>query len=271
MNLPILSIRSMARLFLSKRNFKGESDIVRYNLKAKVKKLEITTADSEEKLEDPNVQKEIWLFNLEGNLVEQHFNTEVVLYKIFEYNSNNHLDTIGAFKEEEEILYRENYIYNKNGRLLSSYVNYYANSNSNSHSTSYYFDISGYLTKTKKVFENNVEITESREYDMKGRIINYKLYNYENLDKVIEYKYKKVLDTLVIEIIVRFNDGTIATKDTEVYSKEGFIVKKIANTLYGKVDTTYVYKFDKNGNWTSRTTYLSGFLSKFEKAELEYY
>ncbi|MFD0990655.1 hypothetical protein ACFQ1R_11145 [Mariniflexile jejuense] len=125
-------------------------------------------------------------------------------------------------------------------------------------STFFTYNNSG-LLETEYGIENGISYKTIYDYDINGRIKQY-TYIYGNDPIQIHYYNYKELKNNTLEITITFNNS----EQKEIYHYKNGIM--VAST-YNGTTSTYSYKFDKQGNWTTQTTD-SG---SFTKRTVKYY
>lgn len=187
------------------------------------------------------------------------------------------------------------YAYDKDGLLTKSWTD-----QNEQNRAEYECDGTGNITKLigysmDKVYET---CKTGYEYDNRGNITKHEIYYRERKDDlgtkdgmlnyVEEYKYDN--DSRVLErnnITYRYNSGK---KENEISQKQSYTYKydeqdnvvEMSCLTYGYRDgkeqepgapaiTTYVYTYDKHGNWTSRETKYKGRKQEVVSRKYSYY
>jgi hypothetical protein len=142
------------------------NDCEKMNLKGNVKQYEKTLLKEGIDESEQN-EKEIKIFNKYGNLIEEHYNNNVILYKLYEYDSENKIVNSISFKDEDEILESEYYFYDEKNILKSKW---FSSERQSSYKNYYDYDFNGNLLSFEQLHTNLDHYTFTFDYYSDGKI-----------------------------------------------------------------------------------------------------
>ena len=262
--------KSLIYIFFKKIRFNSKktilNDLQNLNLKNKINyHKKIILKDGLDKSEQNVI--EIKIFNSLGNLVEEHYNDDRILYKLYEYNIKNELTKTTSFKEENEILDEEYYYYNSRNILKSKKVY----SDKESYHEFYDYDFNSNLISIDRLYDDSYDLILTYNYYFNGNLREKYMYNGLNLDKQTKFKYSRIGNLNIKETTHLFSSGEVFSKTTEIFNKNGDLETRKMDSFLGEVEKKYIYKYDKNNNWIERLEYTEGNLTEIIKVEIEYF
>ncbi|MDD3458643.1 MAG: hypothetical protein PHO74_04145 [Weeksellaceae bacterium] len=221
-------------------------------------------------------------FNNEGNLLfkDAWENGETVFY---EYNDEKRLIKSMDKDNEGQITATAFYNYNSDGQL-SEIIEYDASDELYGKS---YFKYSG-SNFTETVFDKNDDllVTISLEYNA-GKKTELNLNNSKESEFQILYneneqiKLINVKEEYLAKLFPEYNEknkmstlnmliGEERINLSFAYDSNENLIQSILNINDNIMEATYEYEYDKQGNWTMRTSYLNGNPVYISEREIEY-
>lgn len=250
---------------------KIKNDLKKMNLKGNVERFEKSITNNYNNFEKNNVIKEIFIFNEDGNILEEHHNNNKILFKLNEYDLSGNITYSQNFKEENEILFEEFYFLNSQNRISKKERIEFGEKKI----TEWFeYDFRGYLISIDQLDHDRDDyFTQTYDYDFNGVLKKHYSYNDKTLDRVIKNNYTKAGDNTIKESTLYLSDDKIFSKTIETFNNNGDIIFKKLDSCFSSIilDTTYIYTYDKNSNWTSRKEFLSGNLKETINIDFQYY
>lgn len=258
--------KSALYIFFKKIRYNAKSEILndkeKFYLKGKVKQIEKIYLDKGEDKFELNT-REIKIFNQYGNLLEEHYNNTPVLFKLYSYDSENKLSITKSYKEEDVILEEEYFNY-ENDFLKSKRV--YSKEN---YEEFYDYDFNGNLISVDKFYDNLDDVTITYNYYKNGKIKESFMFMNSRFIKKTKINYSNLNGLKIVETIISSED--LFTKKLETFNSNGDIASIKSLSSFGEFEKTFIYKYDKNFNWTERLEYISGKLIEKINANIVYF
>ncbi len=242
------------------------NDCKKMNLKGNVKQYETTLLKKGIDELEQN-EKEIKIFNKYGNLIEEHYNNNAILYKLYEYDSENKLVNSKSFKDEDEILESEYYFYDEKNILKSKW---YSSESESSYKNYYDYDFNGNLLTFDQLYSNLDHYTFTFDYYSDGKIKEENVIYRTELIRKRKTKYIKIHSSSITETIETFPPNGFSKK-IEIFNQNGDLESLKRYSSLGEFENTYIYTYDKNNNWTEKLEYFRGKLQTITKVKIDYF
>ena len=208
-----------------------------------------------------------------------------------DFNPNGYLTQMRFFFKNGELYSRMEYYYNPQGQLFETRYN--------SDKTLYVYNPEGYLIKDATYSPGGFLKTHyNYQVDINGKVLKEETYHANQLESTIAYTYNKQGDpvemryydaqgNLLQRVESKFNKQHLAERNrtydkdnkllnitTKKYNSQGDCIKLQAeNKLPQKQKNvaTYEYKYDNQGNWIAKTTFINGEPRQIIERTLSYY
>lgn len=195
-----------------------------------------------------------------------------------EFNAKGYLSQTRFFYKNGDLYSRMEYYYNPQGQLFETRYN--------SDKTLYAYNPAGYLIKDATYSSGGFLKTHyAYQVDANGKVLKEETYRANQLESAVTYTYNKQGDPVEIryydhegnllqKVESKFNkqhlavntrtydkDNKLLNTTTKKYNAKGDCVKLQAETKLPKKQknvATYEYKYDAQGNWISKTTFING-------------
>lgn len=208
-----------------------------------------------------------------------------------DFNPNGYLTQMRFFFKNGELYSRMEYYYNPQGQLFETRYN--------SDKTLYVYNPEGYLIKDATYSPGGFLKTHyNYQVDTNGKVLKEETYHANQLESTIAYIYDKQGDpvemryydaqgNLLQRVESKFNKQHLAERN-RTYDKDNKLVN-ITNKKYNsqgdciklqaenklpqkqKNVATYEYKYDNQGNWIAKTTFINGEPRQIIERTLSYY
>ena len=208
-----------------------------------------------------------------------------------DFNPNGYLTQMRFFFKNGELYSRMEYYYNPQGQLFETRYN--------SDKTLYVYNPEGYLIKDATYSPGGFLKTHyNYQVDTNGKVLKEETYHANQLESTIAYTYNKQGDpvemryydaqgNLLQRVESKFNKQHLAERN-RTYDKDNKLVN-ITNKKYNsqgdciklqaenklpqkqKNVATYEYKYDNQGNWIAKTTFINGEPRQIIERTLSYY
>ena len=208
-----------------------------------------------------------------------------------DFNPNGYLTQMRFFFKNGELYSRMEYYYNPQGQLFETRYN--------SDKTLYVYNPEGYLIKDATYSPGGFLKTHyNYQVDTNGKVLKEETYHANQLESTIAYIYDKQGDpvemryydaqgNLLQRVESKFNKQHLAERN-RTYDKDNKLVN-ITNKKYNsqgdciklqaenklpqkqKNIATYEYKYDNQGNWIAKTTFINGEPRQIIERTLSYY
>ena len=208
-----------------------------------------------------------------------------------DFNPNGYLTQMRFFFKNGELYSRMEYYYNPQGQLFETRYN--------SDKTLYVYNPEGYLIKDATYSPGGFLKTHyNYQVDTNGKVLKEETYHANQLESTIAYTYDKQGDpvemryydaqgNLLQRVESKFNKQHLAERN-RTYDKDNKLVN-ITNKKYNsqgdciklqaenklpqkqKNVATYEYKYDNQGNWIAKTTFINGEPRQIIERTLSYY
>jgi hypothetical protein len=242
------------------------TDWTKMNLKGNVKQYEKTFLKKGIDQLEQN-EKEIKIFNQLGNLIEEHYNNNAILYKLYEYNSENKIANSKSFKDEDEILESEYYFYDEKNILRSKW---FTSERETGYKNYYDYDFNGNLLTFDQLYTNLDHYTFTFVYYSNGKTKEENVFNRTELIRKRKTKYIKIHSSSITETIELFPPNGFSKK-IEIFNHYGDLECLKRYSSLGEFENTFIYNYDKNNNWTEKLEYFRGKLQTITKVKIEYF
>ncbi|TRX06185.1 hypothetical protein [Flavobacterium gawalongense] len=250
---------------------KIKNDLQKMKLKGNIERFEKSVTSNYNNLEKNNILKEIFIFNKDGNILEEHYNNNEILFKLNEYDLSGNITYSQNFKEENEILYEEFYFLNKQNRVSKKER---IKLGEKKITEWFEYDYRGYLISIDKLdYDVDDYFTQTFDYDFNGILKKHYFFDGKTLGRFIKNNYTKSGGNTIKESTLYLSDDKIFSKTIEILNNYGDVILKKLDACFSPniLETTYVYTYDDNSNWTSRKKFLSGNLSETINMYFQYY
>ena len=195
-----------------------------------------------------------------------------------DFNAKGYLSQTRFFYKNGDLYSRMEYYYNPQGQLFETRYN--------SDKTLYAYSPEGYLIKDATYSPGGFLKTHyAYQVDANGKVLKEETYRANQLESAVTYTYNKQGDPVEIryydhegnllqKVESKFNkqhlavntrtydkDNKLLNTTTKKYNAKGDCVKLQAETKLPKKQknvATYEYKYDAQGNWISKTTFING-------------
>lgn len=195
-----------------------------------------------------------------------------------DFNAKGYLSQTRFFYKNGDLYSRMEYYYNPQGQLFETRYN--------SDKTLYAYNPAGYLIKDATYSPGGFLKTHyAYQVDANGKVLKEETYRANQLESAVTYTYNKQGDPVEIryydhegnllqKVESKFNkqhlavntrtydkDNKLLNITTKKYNAKGDCVKLQAETKLPKKQknvATYEYKYDAQGNWISKTTFING-------------
>lgn len=199
-----------------------------------------------------NLQKE---FNAKGYLSQtRFFYKNGDLYSRMEYYYNPQGQLFETRYNSDKTLYA----YNPEGYLIKD-ATYSPGGFLKSHYT-YQVNAEGQILKEETYRANELESAVTYTYNNQGDPVEMRYYDAQNnLLQIVKNKLNKQHQLVSNQVYDK--DNNLVSTTTKKYNAKGDCVKLQAETKLPKKQknvATYEYKYDAQGNWISKTTFING-------------
>ena len=195
-----------------------------------------------------------------------------------EFNAKGYLSQTRFFYKNGDLYSRMEYYYNLQGQLFETRYN--------SDKTLYAYSPEGYLIKDATYSPGGfLKSHYTYQVNAEGQILKEETYRANELESAVTYTYNKQGDPVemryydaqnnLLQIVknklnkqhqlvsnqVYDKDNNLVSTTTKKYNAKGDCVKLQAETKLPKKQknvATYEYKYDAQGNWISKTTFING-------------
>ena len=195
-----------------------------------------------------------------------------------EFNAKGYLSQTRFFYKNGDLYSRMEYYYNPQGQLFETRYN--------SDKTLYAYSPEGYLIKDATYSPGGfLKSHYTYQVNAEGQILKEETYRANELESAVTYTYNKQGDPVemryydaqnnLLQIVknklnkqhqlvsnqVYDKDNNLVSTTTKKYNAKGDCVKLQAETKLPKKQkniATYEYKYDAQGNWISKTTFING-------------
>jgi hypothetical protein len=227
-----------------------KNSLTERNLKGKIKTIKVKSCSFVKKID--KIQKkecsiEISKYNINGNKTE-----------VFNYSFDGSLNYTETYQYNEKGLWTKVIILGSDGSLMSK--------------TSNTFDEKGKIVEDTVNSPSTGTTKTVYKYDDLGNLKQVNSYNSEDsLESRIIYNCDEKRN--MVELLYYIKDGTLKFKSTTKYDKKDNPIESKTYSSNGNLEVeTWKYdKFDKKGNWISRTFYINGEPLTIEEREIQYF
>ena len=195
-----------------------------------------------------------------------------------DFNAKGYLSQTRFFYKNGDLYSRMEYYYNPQGQLFETRYN--------SDKTLYAYSPEGYLIKDATYSPGGfLKSHYTYQVNAEGQILKEETYRANELESAVTYTYNKQGDPVemryydaqnnLLQIVknklnkqhqlvsnqVYDKDNNLVSTTTKKYNAKGDCVKLQAETKLPKKQknvATYEYKYDAQGNWISKTTFING-------------
>ena len=195
-----------------------------------------------------------------------------------DFNAKGYLSQTRFFYKNGDLYSRMEYYYNPQGQLFETRYNsdktLYAYNPAGYHIKdatyspggflkthyAYQVDANGKVLKEETYRANQLESAVTYTYNKQGDPVEIRYYDHEgNLLQKVESKFNK--QHLAVNTRTYDKDNKLLNTTTKKYNAKGDCVKLQAETKLPKKQknvATYEYKYDAQGNWISKMTFING-------------
>jgi hypothetical protein len=205
-----------------------------------------------ERIEKDNSGKNLWRlekrYNTNGNIEEEQGYSEnnvLVSVNSYVYDSGGRLTEEIVKNGTGKVLSRITYVYNASGKLTEEKVNNLENKYINKYK--YTYDSEGKVTGYQRLYgESEVIENFQYRYDTNGNTIETEYNDKGGIHTILSSKYD--VDNNKTEEILRLADGSISSKTTFIYDKNGNEAEELqwdSKSGQVKMSNKFVYEFNK--------------------------